>query len=206
MRVHYKWYDKIALLVVVWSKFLALSLPRNPSSQPVAIEDELLVRIIALHLFLRQAQERSRSHHILTVRDSYKWIWARYDVSLHWLAEGSWRLRTLLFLLTEKSSVGERKKETKRLTFHSLSLSHDLKKDGPIHLARKKDRARFLHIHHVKNSSISPHENPHWFHIKDANLYEDPILHDPILHHAEWWPACFWKEPANTAATLQIDS
>jgi hypothetical protein len=112
----------------------------------------------------------------------------------------------LLFLLTEKSRVGERKKETKRLTFHSLSLSHDLKKDGPIHLARKKDRARFLHIHHVKNSSISPHENPHWFHIKDANLYEDPILHDPILHHAEWWPACFWKEPANTAATLQIDS
>ena len=44
----------------------------------------------------------------------------------------------LLFLLTEKSRVGERKKESKRLTFHSLSLSHDLKKDGPIHLARKR--------------------------------------------------------------------
>ena len=103
MRVHYKWYDKIALLVVVWSKFLALSLPRNPSSQPVAIEDELLVRIIALHLFLRQAQERSRSHHILTVRDSYKWIWARYDVSLHWLAEESWRLRTCSFFSQRKA-------------------------------------------------------------------------------------------------------
>ena len=158
MRVHYKWYEKIALLVVVWSKFLALSLPRNPSSQPVAIEDELLVRIIALHLFLRQAQERSRSYHILTVKRflhmNLSTLWCLSSLAC-W---GVMKASHLLFLLTEKSRVGERKKESKRLTFHSLSLSHDLKKDGPIHLARKKDRAGFLHIHHVKNSSISPHE------------------------------------------------